>query len=210
MSKEINENEVWHNATVTRGRREKQGGHRSKILWFTGLSGAGKSTLAHRVEEELYLLGCKTIVLDGDNVRQGLCKDLGFSDQDRAENLRRIGESAKLFIEAGLITLTAFISPFQSARRDVRNMFSSGDFIEIYCKCSLNVCEGRDVKGMYKRAREGQILNFTGISSPYEAPKNPELVVPTGEQTLEESTKTVMRFLRDTRIFTKSRKNSLE
>lgn len=185
-------NVVWHHATVTRARREVQNGHRGAILWFTGLSGAGKSTLAHAVEEELYRIGCRTFVLDGDNVRHGLCGDLGFSNADRIENIRRVGEIAKLFMEAGVIVLTAFISPFRSDREHVRGMVEHGDFIEIHCDSSLEVCESRDVKGMYKKARAGQIAEFTGISSPYEAPENPELRVDTGNEVLEQCVRQVL------------------
>ncbi len=177
-------NTVWHHATVTRSRREALNGHKSAILWFTGLSGAGKSTLAHAVEEELFQKGCRTFVFDGDNVRHGLCGDLGFSAHDREENIRRVGEMAKLFIEAGVIALTAFISPFRADREKVRGLVPHGDFIEIYCRCPLEVCESRDVKGLYHRARAGEIKEFTGISSPYEAPENPELVVDTGTEPL--------------------------
>ena len=173
-------NVVWHHATVTRARREQQNNHRGAILWFTGLSGAGKSTLAHAVEEELHQMGCHTFVLDGDNVRHGLCGDLGFSNEDRIENIRRVGELAKLFMEAGVIVLTAFISPFRSDRERVRGMVEHGDFMEIYCDSSIEVCETRDVKGLYKKARAGQITEFTGITSPYEQPENPELTVNTG------------------------------
>lgn len=183
MSNESNTaspNVVWHHATVTRARREAQNGHRGAILWFTGLSGAGKSTLAHAVEESLHQMGCRTFVLDGDNVRHGLCSDLGFSSTDRVENIRRIGEMAKLFMEAGVIVLTAFISPFRADRERVRGMVEHGDFIEIYCDTSIEVCERRDVKGMYKKARAGQIAEFTGITSPYEVPVKPELNVNTG------------------------------
>lgn len=189
-------NIVWHHATVTRSRREKMNGHGSVILWFTGFSGAGKSTLAHTVEEHLHGLGCRTFVLDGDNVRHGLCADLGFSVADRVENIRRIGEVSKLFVEAGIISLTAFISPFQSDRKRVRSLVPHGDFLEIYCRCSLEVCEQRDVKGLYKRARAGEILEFTGISSPYEEPENPELVVETDRFSLEACTAQVLAFLR--------------
>ena len=178
-------NVVWHHATVTRARREAQNGHRGTIVWFTGLSGSGKSTLAHAVEETLHRQGCHTFVLDGDNVRHGLCGDLGFSAQDRQENIRRIGEVAKLFMEAGVIVLTAFISPYRADRERVRGMVEHGDFIEIYCDASIEVCESRDVKGMYKKARAGLIPEFTGISSPYEVPKNPELIVNTGGAELE-------------------------
>ena len=154
-------NTVWHNASVTRQRREAQNNHRGAIIWFTGLSGAGKSTLAHAVEEKLHQLGCRTFVLDGDNVRHGLCRDLGFSDQDRVENIRRVGEMAKLFMEAGMIVLTAFISPFRDDRERVRGMVAHNDFIEIYCDSPIEICENRDVKGLYKKARAGEILEFT-------------------------------------------------
>jgi len=189
-------NTVWHNATVTRTRREQQNGHKSVILWFTGLSGAGKSTLAHAVEERLYQTGCRTFVLDGDNVRHGLCGDLGFSDADRQENIRRIAELAKLMLEAGTIALTAFISPFRSERNLARKLVPHGDFIEIYCNCDLAVCEQRDVKGLYKKARKGEIQHFTGISSPYEVPEKPELIINTGTQTLDECVEQVMILLR--------------
>ena len=185
-------NTVWHHATVTRARREEQNNHRGAIIWFTGLSGAGKSTLAHAVEEELHQRGCHTFVLDGDNVRHGLCGDLGFSAQDRIENIRRIGEMAKLFMEAGVIVLTAFISPYRADRERVRGMVEHGDFIEIYCDSPIAVCESRDVKGMYKKARAGQIAEFTGISSPYEAPENPELAVNTGTDELESCVQQVL------------------
>ena len=188
-------NTVWHHATVTRARREQQNGHKSAILWFTGLSGAGKSTLAHAVEERLYQLGCRTYVLDGDNVRHGLCGDLGFTDQDRQENIRRIAELAKLMLEAGTIALTAFISPFQSERNLARNLVPHGDFIEIYCRCDLSVCEERDVKGLYKKARQGEIKHFTGISSPYEAPEKPELSIDTDKHSLEECVDQVLALL---------------
>ncbi len=188
-------NIVWHHATVTRSRREAFNGHKSAILWFTGLSGAGKSTLAHAVEERLYQLKCRTFVLDGDNVRQGLCGDLGFSHQDRQENIRRIAEVAKLMLEAGTITLTAFISPFRAERQYARNLVPHGDFIEIYCNCDLSVCEQRDVKGLYKKARQGDIKLFTGISSPYEAPEKPDLIVDTGIYELEMCVDQVMSML---------------
>ena len=180
------DNVVWHHATVTRARREAQNGHRGAIIWFTGLSGAGKSTLAHAVEEHLHQMGCRTFVLDGDNVRHGLCGDLGFSAADRVENIRRVGEVAKLFMEAGVIVLTAFISPFRGDRNRVRTMVQPGEFIEIYCRCPVEVCEQRDTKGLYKKARAGEIGQFTGISSPYEAPDRPELVVNTSERSLQD------------------------
>lgn len=195
MTQKKSSNVVWHQATVTRERREALNEHRSVMLWFTGLSGAGKSTLAHAVEERLHQTGCRTFSFDGDNVRHGLCSDLGFSDQDRVENIRRVGEMGKLFLEAGVIALTAFISPFRSDRERVRSLMPHGEFFEIYCHCPLEVCEERDVKGLYKRARAGEIKNFTGISSPYEEPENPELVVDTGGLSLEESVAQVIAML---------------
>ncbi|MEO7343515.1 MAG: adenylyl-sulfate kinase, partial [Methylotenera sp.] len=178
-------NTVWHHATVTRGRREAKNGHRGAILWFTGLSGSGKSTLAHAVEEALYQRGCRTFVLDGDNIRHGLCSDLGFSTKDRIENIRRIGEVTKLFMEAGVIVLTAFISPYRADRKRVRDMFDGSDFIEIYCNAPIEICETRDIKGLYKKARSGQLAEFTGISAPYEAPKSPDLTINTGSASLD-------------------------
>ncbi|NOR80415.1 MAG: adenylyl-sulfate kinase, partial [Methyloprofundus sp.] len=187
-------------STVSRKRREEKNQHKSVVLWFTGLSGSGKSTLAHAVEEQLYQLGLNTFVLDGDNVRHGLNKDLGFNDQDRKENIRRISEAAKLMLEAGIITLTAFISPFKEEREMARSLMPHGDFIEIHCHCPLEVCEKRDVKGLYKRARNGEIKDFTGISSPYEAPVKPELKIDTNAQTLEEGAQQVIALLRERHI----------
>jgi adenylylsulfate kinase len=187
---------VWHHATVSRERREALNRHRSILLWFTGLSGAGKSTLAHAVEERLHLAGCRTYVLDGDNVRQGLCKDLSFSDQDRRENIRRVAELAKLMLEAGVITLTAFISPFKLERQQARQLFADCDFVEIYCQCDLTVCEQRDVKGLYQQARRGEIKDFTGISSPYEPPEQPELIVETSRLSLDGCVTQVLALLR--------------
>ena len=155
-------NVVWHNATVTRARREQQNGNKSCVLWFTGFSGAGKSTLAHAVEETLHQMDCHTFVLDGDNVRHGLCSDLGFSDAARKENIRRVSETAKLFVEAGVIVLTAFISPFREDRALARQLIGDNDFIEIYCHCPLDVCETRDVKGLYKKARTRFDQRFHG------------------------------------------------
>jgi adenylylsulfate kinase len=199
---EKSSNTVWHNATVTRARREELNNHKSIILWFTGLSGAGKSTLAHAVEEKLYQLQCRTFVLDGDNVRHGLCGDLGFTDTDRHENIRRIGEIAKLMLEAGVISLTAFISPFEKERQLARKLVPHGDFLEIYCYCELDICEQRDVKGLYKKARSGEIKHFTGISSPYEVPKNPEIKINTGQDSLENCVDQVINLLRDRGIIT--------
>ena len=178
-------NVVWEQSLVTRHDREMLNGHRSFVMWFTGLSGSGKSTLAHAVEKKLYERGCRTFVLDGDNVRHGLSSNLSFSEEDRKENIRRIGEAAKLMTEAGIIALTAFISPFRADREMVRSLFPHGEFIEVYCNASLEVCEGRDVKGLYKKARAGEIKNYTGIDSPYEAPINPEISVATGSDELD-------------------------
>ena len=188
-------NVVWHRATVTRSRREGINGHRSVVLWFTGLSGAGKSTLAHAVEEHLHQKGCRTFVFDGDNVRHGLCADLGFSAEDRSENIRRIGQMAKLFVDAGVIALTAFISPFRADRQRVRDIVGAEDFVEIYCRCSLQECERRDVKGLYAKARSGAIREFTGISSPYEEPVAPDLVIDSEQLSLEESVDKVCQLL---------------
>jgi len=189
-------NTIYHNTIVTRERRNQLNDHKSVVIWFTGLSGSGKSTLAHSVEEELHNLDCRTFVLDGDNVRHGLSSNLTFSDDDRKENIRRIGEVANLMMEAGVIAMTAFISPFKEDRNLVRQLLTQGDFIEIYCNASLEVCESRDVKGLYKRARAGEIKNYTGIDSPYEAPDNPELVINTESESLEESIAKVIDFLK--------------
>lgn len=191
----MSSNLIWHHASVTRARRQQKNGHGSAILWFTGLSGAGKSSIAHAVEERLYQHGCQTFVFDGDNVRHGLCSDLGFSEADRTENIRRIGEMAKLFVEAGTIALTAFISPIRADRDRVRGLVGRDDFLEIYCRCSIEVCESRDVKGLYARARRGEIGNFTGISSPYEEPIEPELILDTHLSSLEAEADRVMELL---------------
>ena len=195
MSQKKNANVVWHHATVNRERREKMNSHKSVILWFTGLSGAGKSTLAHAVEERLHQMNCRTFVMDGDNVRHGLSSDLGFTVEDRTENIRRVGETAKLFLEAGVIVLTAFISPIRKDRNIVRKLGPHGEFLEIYCDAPLDVCEKRDVKGLYEKARSGEIKEFTGISSSYEAPDNPELVVLSGDVPLDECVEQVISLL---------------
>jgi len=200
MENNRSRNITWHHATVTRERREKQNGHKSFILWFTGLSGSGKSTLAHALEEQLHQMGCRTFVCDGDNVRHGLNKDLGFSHEDRRENIRRIGEMCKLFMEAGVISLTAFISPFREDRNMVRRLAGEGNFIEVFCDCSLGTCETRDVKGLYAKARRGEIKDFTGISSPYEKPENPELVVGTDNAMVEECVDMIIEYLRQREI----------
>ena len=189
-------NIIYHQASVTRQRRNKLNNHRSIVLWFTGLSGSGKSTIAHALEEKLFQKGCRTFVLDGDNVRYGLNSNLDFSEKGRTENIRRISEVSKLMMESGLIVMTAFISPFNKDRDEARKLISNDDFIEIYCKASLETCEARDVKGLYKRARAGEIKNYTGIDSPYEKPEKPELVIDTDQQSLEESISNILDFLK--------------
>jgi adenylylsulfate kinase len=189
-------NITWHQADVTRQDREKTNGHRAVVLWYTGLSGSGKSTLAHAVENALVARGCRTCVLDGDNVRHGLNKDLGFSPQDREENIRRIGEVSKLFCDAGVIASTAFISPYR-ADRDKARQINGDSFIEVYVKCNLDVCEERDPKGLYKKARAGEIKEFTGISAPYEEPDKAELVIDTSNETLQESADRVLAYLEE-------------
>ncbi|MCS3904515.1 adenylylsulfate kinase [Methylohalomonas lacus] len=197
-----NQNTVWHDPTVLREHREALNGHRGAILWFTGLSGAGKSTIAHALEDRLHRDKIRTYVLDGDNVRRGLCKDLGFTDADRTENIRRIGEVSRLMMQAGVITLTAFISPFRSDRQIARSLVEPGDFIEIYCRAPLETCEARDPKGLYKKARAGQIPEFTGIDSPYEEPQTPEIIVDTDEQSVDECVETILKWLRQYKILT--------
>jgi len=195
IQKITNQNTVWHTSSITRIDREQLNGHKSCILWFTGLSGSGKSTLSHAIEDHLYKMGVRTFVLDGDNVRKGLCRDLGFSDSDRTENIRRIGEVSSLMMQAGVITLSAFISPFIRDRQIVRELVPQGEFIEIFCDAPLSVCESRDVKGLYKKARAGGIPEFTGISSPYEKPANPELSLDTANLTVDECAKKVIEYL---------------
>ncbi len=195
-------NITWHVGDIDREDRERLNGHQSVVLWFTGLSGSGKSTLAHAVENALFERGCRTYVLDGDNIRHGLNKDLGFSPEDREENIRRIGEVANLFVDAGVIALTAFISPYRSDRDKARAIAGEGRFCEIYVQCDLSVCEERDTKGLYKKARAGEIPEFTGISAPYEEPTAAELVVNTGPETIEESAAKVLELLKERGIIT--------
>jgi adenylylsulfate kinase len=192
---EKNNNVVWHNPHVTRRDRERLNGHRSVCVWFTGLPSSGKSTIGHALERRLYELGCRTFVFDGDNVRHGLCSDLGFSRQDRAENIRRIGEMIKLFLEAGVIAITAFVSPFKEDREKVKRLVGGENFIEVYCRCPVEVCEKRDKKGHYQKARRGEIKEFTGISSPYEEPENPDIILDTKELSVEESVNRIMDIL---------------
>ncbi|HIF50278.1 MAG TPA: adenylyl-sulfate kinase [Thiotrichaceae bacterium] len=195
MNKITNQNTVWHEPSVYRTDREIMNGHKSVIIWFTGLSGAGKSSLSHALEDTLHRKQIRTYVLDGDNIRRGLCNDLGFSDNDRTENIRRIGEVSKLMMNAGVIVLTAFISPFIKDRKIVRELVGEGEFIEIHCSASLEDCESRDVKGLYKKARAGEISDFTGISSPYDAPENAEIVLDTAKLSIEECIETIVSYL---------------
>ena len=196
-------NIVWHQSSVDREARSQQRGHGSAILWFTGLSGSGKSTLANAVNVALHKNGYATYVLDGDNIRHGLCKDLGFSDLDREENIRRIGEVSKLFLDAGIIVLTAFVSPFRIDRDNARALVGKNDFIEIHCSAALDICETRDTKGLYAKARKGDIKDFTGISSPYEEPQNPELKIDTGNKEIDECVDIVMNFLINQKIISR-------
>jgi adenylyl-sulfate kinase len=190
-------NVVWHAHNVTREQRAAQKKQKPCAIWLTGLSGSGKSTLANALEVRLFEAGHHSYLLDGDNVRMGLNKDLGFSDKERVENIRRIGEVAKLFVDSGLIVLTAFISPFKADRQLVRALFKPGEFVEVYVKAPLDVCETRDPKGLYKKARAGQIKQFTGIDSPYEAPDAPELTIDTSQGTLEDSVAALQKHLAD-------------
>lgn len=193
-----NEHIVWHDASITKKEYQQKNKHKSGIIWLTGLSGSGKSTIANAAARELFEQGYQVTVLDGDNVRHGLNKDLGFSDDDRKENIRRIGEVAKLFVEQGTIVITAFISPFQEDRHSVRQLVEDGEFHEVFVKCDLNVCEERDPKGLYKKARNGEIPFFTGIDSPYEEPATPELVLDTGELSREESKQRLVDYVKAT------------
>ena len=193
--KHSDKNIKWHNLTIDREKLERMRGHKGIVLWFTGLSGSGKSTLANALNESLHKRGLSTFILDGDNIRHGLCKDLGFSDEDREENIRRIGEVANLFMNAGIITITAFVSPFKNDREKVKNIIGPQDFIEVYCAASLNVCESRDTKGLYKKARTGEIKDFTGISSPYEPPSEPNIVVDTGSLDIKNSVQKIIDHL---------------
>lgn len=190
-----NKNIVWHEQYITKEKRETLLDQKPCILWFTGLSGSGKSTIANAVEVELFKKDRKTYLLDGDNVRHGLNKDLGFTEFDRVENIRRIGEVSKLFVDSGLIVLTAFISPFKSDRQIARSLVKYGEFIEVFVDTPLDICEKRDPKGLYKKAREGSIKNFTGIDSPYEIPLNHEIHIKTEDKTIEECANIVLSYL---------------
>jgi adenylylsulfate kinase len=197
MSETKATNIVWHAHTVTRAEREKKFGHRGCTVWLTGLSGSGKSTLANALDDALWQRGIRSYVLDGDNIRHGLNKDLGFSPEARTENIRRIGEVAKLFTDAGIINTTAFISPYREDRDRARSIQGDGDFVEVYVKASVDECEKRDTKGLYAKARAGQIPEFTGISAPYEEPASPEVVVDTETQTVEESLAVILSYLEE-------------
>ncbi|MEN4607052.1 adenylyl-sulfate kinase [Pantoea agglomerans] len=190
------DNVVWHDHPVTRVSREQQHGHQGVVLWFTGLSGSGKSTVAGALEQALHRIGVSTYLLDGDNVRHGLCRDLGFSDDDRKENIRRVGEVAKLMVDAGLVVLTAFISPHRAERQMVRDLLEPGQFIEVFVDTPLAVCEARDPKGLYRKARAGELRNFTGIDSVYEAPDSPEIQLD-GEQLVTKLAAQLLDLLRD-------------
>ncbi|TDL30777.1 adenylyl-sulfate kinase [Jeotgalibacillus sp. S-D1] len=193
-------NITWHNTTVSKTDRQIQNAHSSCVLWFTGLSGSGKSTVANAVSRELYRQGINEYVLDGDNIRHGLNKDLGFSDHDRTENIRRIGEVAKLFVDSGKVVTTAFISPFRSDRDQVRALFDDKEFIEVFVDCPLEECEKRDTKQLYAKARRGEIKEFTGIDSPYEAPERPEITIHTEKITVEEAIEQVLSYLREQNV----------
>ncbi|PNZ70040.1 adenylyl-sulfate kinase [Staphylococcus croceilyticus] len=190
-------NITWHDSEVTKADRQQQNGHKSVVIWFTGLSGSGKSTVSVALEQALFEQGKHAYRLDGDNVRHGLNKNLGFSPEDRKENIRRIGEVSKLLVDAGTIAITAFISPYRADRDDVRAILEDGEFIEVYTECSVEECEKRDPKGLYQKARSGEIKEFTGISAPYEAPKQPEITINTEQQSVEESVEVILNYLKD-------------
>jgi adenylylsulfate kinase len=194
---------IWHQSTITKNERQQQNQHKSCVIWFTGLSGSGKSSLANALDKELFSLNVQSYVLDGDNIRHGLNAGLGFSKEDRKENIRRIGEVSKLFVDSGQIISTAFISPFREDRDQVRALFPDGEFIEVYVKCPITICENRDPKGLYKKARNGEISEFTGISSPYEEPNHPELIIETDKLTISQSVGTIINYLKDREILLK-------
>ena len=194
----------WHQGEITRSLRQERNKHKSFVLWFTGLSGSGKSTVAHALEQVLFSRGLQVMVLDGDNVRHGLCSDLSFKAEDRHENLRRIGEVSKLFVETGVIVLAAFVSPYRRDREQVRSMLPHGDFLEVYCDCDLSVCESRDPKGLYAKARAGEIENFTGISDPYEPPLRPEVIIKSGEKPINESVEMLVGILEERNLISRT------
>ena len=190
-------NIIWHDSEVTKKQRQSRNNHKSIVIWFTGLSGSGKSTLSVALEKALYGQHIQSYRLDGDNVRHGLNNNLGFSPEERKENIRRIGEVAKLMVDAGIVTMTAFISPYKADRDDVRNILEDKEFIEIHTKCSLDECEARDPKGLYQKARAGEIKQFTGINAPYEAPENPEIVIDTEKQAVDEAVEIIISYLKN-------------
>ena len=192
----IQKNIVWHPTAITKEKRQQLNDHKSCVLWFTGYSGSGKSTLANELDFQLYALGIRSYILDGDNIRHGLNKNLGFSQKDRIENIRRVGEVAKLFVDNGNIVTTAFISPFREERNQVRGMFEADEFIEVFIDCPFEICEDRDPKGLYQKARKGEITDFTGIDSPYEPPINPELTINTDKYPVKSAAKLIITFLR--------------
>lgn len=200
LEKTVTVEVYWHKGEITRAHRQERNTHKSFVLWFTGLSGSGKSTVAHALEQELFGRGLQVMVLDGDNVRHGLCSDLSFKAEDRHENLRRIGEVSKLFVEAGVIVLAAFVSPYRRDREQVRSMLPHGDFLEVFCDCDLEICEQRDPKGLYAKARSGEIKNFTGISDPYEPPLRPEVIIKSGERPVEESVDKLVEILQSRKL----------
>jgi len=193
-----NKNIIPHLHTTSQKQRSELNGHKPKIFWFTGLSGSGKSTLAGKLEEELHKRGMHTYLLDGDNIRLGLNKDLAFSLDDRTENIRRVGEVSKLFIDAGLIVLSAFVSPLNKDRDAVRALVAEGEFVEVFVDCPIEVCEKRDVKGLYKKARSGVLKDFTGISSPFEAPLNPEIIIYSAKEEISESIDKMLNYMKNT------------
>lgn len=189
------ENIVWHDSEITKIQRQKKNGHKGAVIWFTGLSGSGKSTISVALENALFERGIRAYRLDGDNIRHGLNRNLGFSAEDRTENIRRIGEVSKLMLDAGLFTLTAFISPYKEDRDQVRELVAADEFIEVYVKASVETCESRDPKGLYKKARSGEIKNFTGIDAPYEEPDKPEIILDTNTSSVEESVAQILEYL---------------
>ena len=190
-------NITWHDSEVTKAERQNRNGHKSVVIWFTGLSGSGKSTVSVALEKALFEQKITSYRLDGDNIRHGLNKNLGFSPEDRRENIRRIGEVGKLMVDAGVVTMTAFISPYEEDRNIVRDILEDGEFIEVYTKCSLDECEARDPKGLYKKARSGEIKEFTGINAPYEEPSNPEIIIDTEQHSVEEAVEEIVAYLKE-------------
>ena len=197
-----NNNVKWFNGFVSKKHREKLHGNKGAVIWFTGLSASGKSTIAHHLEQQLHKMGYSTYVFDGDNVRHGLCSDLGFSAKDRSENIRRIGEMTRLFIDAGIIAITAFISPYRKDRKAVRNLVGKSIFVEVYTECPIEICERRDQKGIYQKAKQGKIKNFTGISAPYEPPVKPDIKIKSNEEEIKTSVKRVIELMQKRKIIT--------